>query len=81
MIQNIISKTCSVNVRAAQEIRHIYCDRSDEKDHQCVGQMLVDKDGICLACPLCGLDDRRTTPSTVDTKLRGQFILIVKDKK
>ena len=44
--------------KAAQELRTSHCDRAD-KGHECVGSCLITKEGIALACPLCGLDDRR----------------------
>ena len=69
-------QTDEINEKAAQDIRHFYCDK--EGDHVCVGQMLIDKDGLCLACKLCGVDDRRHNERIVEGDIKAQFILLVK---
>ena len=36
------------------------CDKN-RKSHDCSGRLIIDRNGITLACPLCG-DARKTYP-------------------
>jgi hypothetical protein len=70
---------CSASIeQAAQDLRHLYCSHQSLEPHDCQGQMLIDNKGICLACKLCGLDNRRQTPTEIDPTIKAQFILVTK---
>lgn len=43
----------------AEEIRTAHCSFKGDGPHECQGQCLITKEGVCLACPLCGRDDYR----------------------
>lgn len=38
----------------AQALRNSHCDRKQDKDHVCVGEMTIKRGEICLNCQLCG---------------------------
>lgn len=50
-------------IELAQGLRKSHCSRADDALHECVGTTTITKDGVTLACKLCGSDDRPIAPA------------------
>ena len=46
------------HTRLYRRIRALHCDRKKES-HECSGRMVIDRNGVTLTCPLCGMLARR----------------------
>lgn len=51
-------------------LRGIHCDRK-KQSHECSGRMIIDRNGLTLACPLCG-DSRALYPPQASSGLSPQ---------
>lgn len=56
----------------AQALRKSHCDKKDQPNHECVGEVTIKRGQVCLACQLCGTGEEIPGWSNPHAKILSQ---------